>query len=144
MLNVLIMERLQGDEDGGIAGNNRSTAAFKDWFKRDFVRSSSLLMGTEQSLNYISEGSGSVGIDAFVARFGVIPLMFYILFLFLLCRNFRQVLLSLLYFLNFIQTSFTWCWFNYLLIFILAMNVYDKYCPTDITADCHDKHKKKD
>lgn len=144
ILNVLILERLQGDGEGGIAGNNRSTAAFKDWFKRDFVRSSSLLLGTEQSLNYMSEGSGSVGVDAFVARFGLISLMFYILFLFLPCHNFRQVLLSLLYLLNFIQTSFTWYWFNYLLIFILAMNVYDKYCPTEITADCHEKHKKKD
>lgn len=140
ILNVLILERLQGAEEGEIAGNNRSTAAFKDWFKRDFVRSSSLLLGTEQSLNYINEGSGSVGVDAFVARFGLISLMFYILFLFLPCHNFKQELLSLLYLLNFIQTSFTWYWFNYLLIFILAMNVYDKYCPTEITADCHEKH----
>ena len=144
MLNVLILERLQGDDEGGIAGNNRSTAAFKDWFKRDFVRSTSLFLGTEQSLNYMGEGSGSVGVDAFIARFGVISLLFYILFLFLPCHNYRQILLSLLYLLNFIQTSFTWYWFNYLLIFVLAMNAYDTYCLTDryITGYNEKKHKK--
>lgn len=81
----LLGSRMQiDDETGTIEGYDRSTADFNNYWKNHFLKSNGIWFGEGQNLPY-----QGVDLKIFIARFGIFPLLFYILFL-LTCTFYRN------------------------------------------------------
>ena len=90
-------------EDGRLAGYNRTSEAFENWFKDSFVKSGNWLFGANDEVEQLYSGTDEmVGVDlrTYIARYGVVPLFFYFGSMLVFYRKNRSKL-GLWYFLLF-------------------------------------------
>ena len=90
-------------EDGRLAGYNRTSEAFENWFKDSFVKSGKWLFGANDEVEQLYSGTDEmVGVDlrTYIARYGVVPLFFYFGSMLVFYRKNRSKL-GLWYFLLF-------------------------------------------
>lgn len=74
----MIGQRLIEDEDTGqISGYNRNSAGFSEFFDNVFWKSDKVLFGYGDDIQY-----GGVDMRMFIAKFGIVSLLVYVLFLF--------------------------------------------------------------
>lgn len=66
-------------ENGKLAGYNRTTDSFEIWFNNSFIPSGKWLFGANNEFERMFAGDELVGVDlrAYIARYGIIPLLFY-------------------------------------------------------------------
>lgn len=78
VINSMFAYRLEF-EDGEMSGYNRTTDIFEDWWKTYFLNEGNWLFGNNDLVNRVFAGLPEVGVEMriFVARFGIIPLLFY-------------------------------------------------------------------
>lgn len=119
-VNELIIERLEYDEsEGTIAGYNRTNSGFDYQYER-FVKSSDVVLGIGRE--EVSDIAGNnVGYKAFIMSYGIMGLLFFLLFIFVLARiggNYLSYVLFVLYIVMFIRGDVTMYWHAFILVYV--------------------------
>ena len=124
-VNEMILLRLEYDEDTGIAGNNRSTYNTDKYFWGTFVNSSDLFFGQgRNALKRLHDADADWKV--YVMQHGIIGTFLFLFFIFYPClwnkNRTRVFMLSIIYFLIFVQTVHLIHSMMYLTIFSLGVN----------------------
>ena len=126
LVNMLIVERLQYDDEVGISGNNRTGERTDDTFY-DFMRSSEVLTGMPPSKysSYRDEDLiRGAGYKLYIMQKGIVGTILIFVFYFMLYRKGKsRSLMScmlVMYILAFIQRAYP-MWAAWSCLFILAM-----------------------
>jgi len=123
LLNVLIVDRLQLDDEKGIVGNNRTSTAADDLFE-EMVTSNKIWWGWPAG-KYKDEDLGA-GWQVFTIKFGLIPLILFAIFYFLLAnkrpldRRYNMLFLALLA-IAFVQRAYPF-WESWIIPFVCGMS----------------------
>lgn len=114
-VNDAIIARLKVEEDGNIAGNNRTSEALDKQFE-DFLTSTDLFFGVPNR-NQIEFG---VGYKKFLLKNGLFGLVLFLIFLSRISKraaNYRSWILFILYVLMFARGDVTMFWAAFIMIF---------------------------
>ena len=114
-VNDAIIARLKVEEDGNIAGNNRTSEALDKQFE-DFLTSTDLFFGVPNR-NQIEFG---VGYKKFLLKNGLFGLALFLIFLSRISKragNYRSWILFILYVLMFARGDVTMFWAAFIMIF---------------------------
>ena len=127
-INEGIIERLELDESRIIAGNNRTSLDFDERFD-EFLTSSDVIggIGTKKFKNL---GGANVGYKAYMMRFGIIGLILflsYLLFLAMVGKGYRALILFILYILMFLRGDGTIFLTGFVLVYVggIAQSKYE-------------------
>lgn len=124
-INEGLIERLEVDDERGIAGNNRTTLDFDYQFER--IMASSDIIGGIGNRKFLKIGGANVGYKAFIVRYGFIGLALFLSYLILLFRtskNYRAFVLLLLYILMFIRGDGPIFWSSFVLIYTCGLTLF--------------------
>lgn len=133
LVNLLIIDRLEYNEETGIEGNNRTTQSTNIIFNR-LLSSIDLLMGLPESefKSYMTSNRiHGAGYKIFLLHKGIVGVALFLLIYYLLYRRYRDkrlgMTLFLLYIISFIQraTPFIETWI-FLFLFASALNCDSK------------------
>lgn len=136
MLNQLIVARMEVDDDGQLAGDNRVTDSFKAGYE-DFLKSNDILTGRDYSVEKF--GFGNSGYRVFIYDNGLIGVLIYFLFYLTLAvdsRDRRAVLVMLA-----VATAVFWerstgmAFYNIIPLFISVFPTFNKETDTTISAE---------
>jgi hypothetical protein len=110
VLNVLIVSRLEFDDEKGISGNNRTSTIADDYFE-EILLSNKVWWGLSGSL--LKEDNLGAGWKVFIIRYGLVPMFFFFLFYYTSARKFGNdkkynLLFLILLIATFIQRSYPW------------------------------------
>lgn len=118
-INEGIIERLEFDESKGIKGNNRTTENFNEIYNK-FLTSTDVIGGV--GVKKVQDiGGANVGYKAYIMRYGIIGLIFFLSFLILLARTgkgYRAFILFILYVLMFFRGDATIFMTGFVLIYL--------------------------
>ena len=123
-INDAIIARLKVEEDGNIAGNNRTSEALDKQFE-NFLTSTDLFFGV-QNRNKIEFG---VGYKKFLMKNGIFGLTLFLIFLIGIAKrsgNYRSWILFILYVLMFARGDVTMFWTAFIMLYTggIAMSTY--------------------
>lgn len=139
--NNAIVERLQPDVNKGISGYNRSTEDTDLWFWNTFINREDFFFGTGEFID-----KNDVDWKTYIYVFGLIPFLLYVFYLFyplMATKNnkYEILVLVLLYLLIFAQTIHGNFWLFYLALFVIGIDIKDKYIYVDKSSISHNKIK---
>lgn len=119
-INQGIIERLEYDNtEGTIVGNNRTSEALDIQFEH-FLGTSDIWLGKGGR----SEVEFGVGYKAFLIRHGILGLVLFIAYIYIIARiarNYRANVLFVLYVLMFIRGDATMFWHGFMLVYICGV-----------------------
>jgi hypothetical protein len=123
VVTMLIINRLQYDENGDIAGNNRTTAGFDYYYKNSFLGTSKMIWGAESAIMREKFSWGNNSYKVFIFQYGLFGIISLFLFYFCMaCSGKSWLLLGLfiLYSASFVQRIYA-LWEMELFLFVGAM-----------------------
>ena len=125
-INILLVSRMEYDDEKGIVGNNRVSDS-TDSFWKNFLEKKSLLFGlsTDEYLNQAAKGNiGGSGYKMYIIQYGLIKTLLVIAFYFFLgvgCRDkLYQMGFFIIFLLTFFQRSYP-LWFALFVPYICGM-----------------------
>ena len=123
-INEAVIERLQYDEENGIAGNNRTSEAMDDQFDA-FLVSSDVIFGVRNSklLEY------GVGYKPYLVKNGIIGMVLFIMFLLYIAKiknNYRSYILMILYLMMFARGQSSMFWVAVILVYMSGVMKSDE------------------
>ncbi len=127
-INEGIIERLELDDERGIAGNNRTTLNFNDQFQ-EFVTSPDVIFG--KGNRYVKDlGEVNVGYKVYIMKYGAIGLILFLTYLLIIVKTgngYRAFIMFVLYVLMFIRGDATIFWEGFILVYVggIAQTKYE-------------------
>lgn len=123
MVNVLIVQRLNIDQDGKLEGDNRTTDLFQREFD-NFMQSDDILVGRE--FNVFKFGWGNAGYRVFIYDYGIVAvfilLLFYVSMTWRSCDKRAKIVMWGIFFASFLVRSTPLAYYYLLPLYFLAYN----------------------
>lgn len=125
IINEGLIQRLKYDQSSGnLAGYNRTTVVFDDYYDA-FIKSNNSLFGIGyKGLQREFGGASNVGYKVFIVKYGILGLALFLLFLLALARvghNYQSFVLMLLYIIMFIRGDVTMFWHAFILVYVCGI-----------------------
>ena len=127
-INEGIIERLELDDERGIAGNNRTTLNFNDQFQK-IVTSPDVIFG--KGNRYVKDlGGVNVGYKVYIMKYGAIGLILFLTYLLIIVKTgngYRAFIMFVLYVLMFIRGDASIFWEGFILVYVggIAQTKYE-------------------
>ena len=122
MVNQLILQRLEVNEDGKLAGDNRVTGMFDSVYK-EFSHSEKLLYGEGGIKMAKYADGGNAGYKVFLYTYGLISLFFIIMFFFAICCTSslmrQKITMLIVSFISFIPHGYPLIFYFFIPLYIL-------------------------
>ena len=117
-------------EDGEMSGYNRTTDVFETWWRTYFLKHGNWLFGDNELINRFA-GHSDVGVDlrVFIARFGIVPLLFYFgsMIYYYRCEKSNLGLYFLLLFVIYYYRGYTVMFFiGFQMLYIAGLCLFNK------------------
>jgi hypothetical protein len=125
-ITLLIINRLQYNEDKGIAGNNRVTKDFDYYYKNNFLGSSDMIWGTGSEIMKEKFSWGNSSYKTFILQYGLFGIISLFIFYFSATFSRRSRILFglfILYCVSFLQRPYA-LWEMELFLFIGSSEVF--------------------
>jgi hypothetical protein len=126
IVTTLIVNRLQYDEDQGLAGNNRTTSSFDYYYENNFMGTSYMIWGTGSDITSEKFSWGNNSYKVFIFQYGFIGIISLFMFYFCMAYSGKSWLslgLFMLYSASFLQRTYA-LWEMELFLFVGAIESF--------------------